>query len=126
MRVLHRYAFLNEIAGARIFSHARVNAPEKDQSTESTEGWLPPRLAGIVFDPAWPLGNGIRSGTFDLAMYWVDRFLCRKSHVFFVLTSIIRGPEQYGLVFSGILTNRGCYRVVPPSLCEQNILIISN
>ena len=38
------------------------------------------------------LGNGIRSGNVDLAMYWVDRVLCRKSHVFFVLTSIIRGP----------------------------------
>ena len=126
MRVLHRYACLNEIAGARICSHARVNAPEKDQSTESTEGRSPPWCAGNVFDPAWPLGNGIRSGNVDLAMYWVDHVLCRKSHVFFVLTSIIRGPEQYGLVFSGILTNRGCYRVVPPSLCEQNILIISN
>ena len=50
MWVLHRYAFLNEIAGARIFSHARVNAPEKDQSTE---GWSPPWCAGNVFDPAW-------------------------------------------------------------------------
>ena len=49
MRVLHWYASLNEIAGTRIFSHARVNAPEKDQSTE---GWPPPWLAGNVCDPA--------------------------------------------------------------------------
>lgn len=79
MRVLHWYASLNEIAGTRIFSHARVNAPEKDQSAE---GWPPLWLAGNVFDPAWPLGNGIRSGNVDLAMYWVDRVLCRKSHVY--------------------------------------------